>query len=118
MVYTETNPRYHVVKLRWSLVVGFFSLCISFGAPMPSLAADPMDKTSIETEKQKMNQEMEAQKKRHEIERQAQIDKHALEREERKHKEAMAREEAKHKAEMERLEKKHRQEMEGAGKIN
>jgi len=99
------------MKLRWTLAVSLFFICMSLGAPLPS-HADPMDKAAKETEKQKMTQEREAQKKRHEMEREAQKDKHAMEREDRKHKEEMARENEKHQAEMEREERKHREEME------
>ena len=71
------------MKLRWTLALSLFFLCMSFDAPPPSLA-DSMDKAAKETEKQKMEMEREAQKKRHEMEREAQKDKHAKEREDRK----------------------------------
>src|SRR5687768_5102275 len=74
-----------LMRLRWILPVSLFFLCMSFLAPLPSLA-DTTDKAAKETEKQKMEMEREGQKQRHRMERQAQKDKHALEREEHKQK--------------------------------
>ena len=60
------------MKLRWPLAVGFFSLCMSFGVPMPSLAAPNGQSCHGNRKTENGSMEREAQKKRHEMERQAQ----------------------------------------------